>query len=123
LSWTSQYGGRRAEAVIAGLARGWPKDRPPKLDDVDKSLVDLFGKLPPRGRTQLLELASRWHSKALEEHSAEIASSLLAEVLDGKAKDADRVAAASQLIDLRRQDADSAGKILAEITPQTAPEL
>src|SRR5205807_210030 len=85
LQWTSQHGGRRAEAVIAGLARGWPKDKPPRPDDVDKTLADLFAKLPPGGRAQLLELATRWHSKALEQYSAEIAASLLAQVQDTKA--------------------------------------
>jgi putative heme-binding domain-containing protein len=110
--------------VIAGLARGWPKSKPPALDDhIDKNLTDLFGKLPPRGRGQLLELATRWHSKALEQHSAEIAASFLAQVQDAKAKDADRIAAANQLVELRRNDADSAGKIIEQITPQTAPDL
>jgi putative membrane-bound dehydrogenase-like protein len=124
LSSTSRYGGQRAESIIAGLTRGWPKDKPPTADSqIDKSLADLFGKLPPRGQGRLLELATRWHSKALEQHSAEIAASLLTQVQDAKAKDSDRVAAAEQLINLRRQDADSAGKILEQITPQTAPEL
>src|SRR5207249_11684604 len=56
-------------------------------------------------------------------HSAEIAASLVTQVQDAKAKDADRIAAAGQLIELRRQDAESAGKILSQITPQTAPDL
>jgi putative membrane-bound dehydrogenase-like protein len=123
LSLASSVGGRRAEVLIAGLARGWPKDKPPRPYDVDKDLADLFAKVPPRGRAQLLELATRWHSKALEQHSAEIAASLLTQVQDTKAKDADRTAAASQLIELRRQDAESAAKILAQITPQTTPDL
>jgi putative membrane-bound dehydrogenase-like protein len=113
-----------SEIVVAGFVRGWPKDKPPKLDaGMDKSLADLFGKLPPRGRGQPLELANRWHSKALERHSAEIAASFLSQIQDAKATDSDRIAAAGQLIELRRHDAESARKILEQITPQTPPDL
>jgi putative membrane-bound dehydrogenase-like protein len=113
-----------AEAIVAGLNRGWPKDKPPTLNpQIEKNLADLFGKSSPRGRAQLVELTARWHSNALEQHSAEIAASFLAQIRDTKAKDSDRVAAASQLINLRRQDAECAGQILQQITPQTAPDL
>jgi putative heme-binding domain-containing protein len=113
-----------AEALIAGLGKGWPKDKPPNLDSkTEASLVGIYTKLPPRGRGQLLGLASRWDSKVLQKYSAQIAASFLAQVQDTKAKDSDRIAAAGQLIDLRRQDAGSAGKILEQITPQAAPEL
>src|SRR5207244_558684 len=60
-----------AGAIVAGLARGWPKDQPPALDaQVDKALVDLFPRLAPRGQGQVVELATRWHSKALEHQAA-----------------------------------------------------
>ncbi|HEV2946944.1 MAG TPA: PVC-type heme-binding CxxCH protein, partial [Gemmataceae bacterium] len=111
-------------AIVAGLSNGWPKDKPPALDiETEKSLLKLFGRLPPEGRGQLVELAARWHSKTLERHSAEIAGSFLAQLRDMKASDADRIAAANQLIDLRRQDADAARQILSLITPQVSPEL
>jgi hypothetical protein len=36
------------DAVIAGLAAGWPKDRKPNLDDAtDKALVELLTKVSP----------------------------------------------------------------------------
>jgi putative heme-binding domain-containing protein len=124
LSSASHVGGRRADALIAGLSRGWPKDKPPILNDqLEKSLADLFGKLSPRGRGQLMELATRWKSKALELHSAEIAGSFLSQIRDSKAKDSDRIVAAEQLISLRRQDASFAQPVLQQITPQTAPDL
>jgi putative membrane-bound dehydrogenase-like protein len=113
-----------ADAVVAGLSRGWPKDKTSALDaKAEKSLAKLFGRLSPRGQGQLIELAARWNSKALELHSAEIAASFLAQVRDTKARDADRVAAANQLIELRRQDSDVARQILGLITPQVSPDL
>ncbi len=111
-------------AIVAGLSRGWPKDKPPALDrEAEKNLSKLFGRLPPEGRGQLVELAARWHSKALERYSAEISGSFLAQLRDIKAPDADRIAAANQLIELRRQDSDAARQILSLITPQVSPEL
>jgi putative membrane-bound dehydrogenase-like protein len=111
-------------AIIAGLSRGWPKDTPPALDAAtDKALAELFPRLSPRGRGQLVELARRWQSKALEEHAAEIAASFLARAKDDNATDAERSAAAAQLIDLRRTDTDAARQILELLTPRTAPEL
>jgi putative membrane-bound dehydrogenase-like protein len=105
LEWASGGGRHHADSIVAGLARGWPKDKPPVLDSgLEKSLADLFAKLPPRGRGQVMELAARWNSKALEKHSADMPASLLAQVRDARAKDFERIAAADQLINLRRQD-------------------
>jgi putative membrane-bound dehydrogenase-like protein len=113
-----------ADAIVAGLNRGWPKDKAAALDaKAEKSLAKLFGRLSPRGQGQLIELAARWNSKALEQHSAEIAASFLTQARDTKARDGDRVAAASQLIELRRQDSDVARQILGLITPQVSPDL
>lgn len=113
-----------ADAIIAGLSRGWPKDKPPALDaDSEKGLANLFGKVSSRSKGQLVELAARWKSKVLEKHSAEIADSFLAQVRDTKARDSDRIAAAHQLVELRCQDAATARHVLELITPQTSPEL
>jgi putative membrane-bound dehydrogenase-like protein len=113
-----------SEAIIAGLTRGWPKDKPPAFDEqIEKSIGDLFGKLPSVGRGQLVELTARWQSKALEHQSAEIAGAFLSQIQDAKANDSDRIAAATQLINLRRKDVESARQVLQQITPQTSPEL
>jgi uncharacterized protein len=113
-----------AGAVIAGLNRGWPKDKAPPLEPAaEKAVADLFAKLPSRGQGQLVELAERWHSKALEKQSTQIAAAFLAKVRNEKADDRDRAAAAAQLIDLRRSDVAAVRQVLELLTPRTSPEL
>jgi putative membrane-bound dehydrogenase-like protein len=116
--------GPAAEAVLAGLNRGWPRGKPLTLSaGIETALADLFPKLSTRGRGQLVELAARWQSKVLEKHAAEIATTMLARMRDEKQSDAERIAAAVQLIDLRRNDAASVKQLLELITPRTSPEL
>ncbi len=109
-----------ADAIIAGLAKGWPKDSKPKLDDAaDKAMVELLTKVSPAARAQLVRLASRWGSKAIEAHSAEIASTFLATARDEKQTEADRVDAARRLIEFRPLDPKAVESLLALITPRT----
>jgi putative heme-binding domain-containing protein len=111
-------------AVIAGLCRGWPRDRPPSLDaQVEKALADLFPKLLPHSQGQVVELAARWHSKALDKQSAELAHSFRAHLRDETASDRDRVAAAVRLIELRPTDDDTVKQVLGLVTPQSSPDL
>jgi putative membrane-bound dehydrogenase-like protein len=111
-------------AVIAGLARGWPKDRPPQPDaKAEQALAGLAAKLPVDARGQLLVLAERWGSKALEKYAGQIASSLLAEVRNEKEADAARAAAAGRLIGFRPADGKAVKQLLGLVTPRTSPEL
>ena len=55
------------DAVIAGFAKGWPKDKPPTLDDAgQKAIAALLPKLSAGSRGQMLGLASRWGVKGLD---------------------------------------------------------
>jgi putative membrane-bound dehydrogenase-like protein len=113
-----------AAAVITGLARGWPKDRQPVLDETtEKALVALLPKLTPGGRGQLVTLASRWGSEALTTYAAEIAKDFLAQARSEKESDADRISAAAQLIEFRKTDGAAAKELLELITPRTSPQL
>ncbi len=113
-----------AEAVVTGLSRGWPKDKPVTLnEESEKNLLALFEKLPAGARGVLVSLAARWGAKSLEKHSAEIAVGFLATVRDEKGFDSDRIAAAGRLIEFRPQDAEAARGILAVISARTSPEL
>ncbi len=113
-----------ADAIIAGLARGWPKDRKPKLDDAtEKAMVELLTKVSPASRAQLVSLASRWGSKAIESHSAEIASTFLATARDEKQDEAARVDAAQRLVEFRPADPKAAESLLALITPRSPQRL
>ncbi len=113
-----------AEAIVTGLARGWPKDKPVKLDEAsEKHLLALFEKIPTGARGLLVSLAARWGAKGLDKHASEIAVTFLATVRDEKAFDSDRIAAAGQLIEFRPQEAEAARGLLAVITARTSPDL
>jgi putative membrane-bound dehydrogenase-like protein len=113
-----------AGAIVAGLARGWPAGKPPVLGpEAEKAIVALLPKLSPAARGRLLALAGRWGSKSLDKYAAAIAESFLAEAGDSKALDTDRIVAAGRVIELRKDDAATAAKVLDLLTPRTAPEL
>jgi putative membrane-bound dehydrogenase-like protein len=113
-----------AAALVVGLARGWPKDRPATLNEpTEKILVELLPKLPISARSSLVTLGTRWGSKALEKHVAEIATTLLAQVRNAKETSPNRLAAAAQLIEFRAADAGAARQVIAIVTPRTPPEL
>ena len=113
-----------ADAVIAGLAQGWPKDKAPAIDDEsDRALVSLLTKVSPGARAQLVSLAGRWGSKAIEAKAGEIAASFLASVTDDKLPDPARIVAAKRLIDFRPNDAKLAEEILGVLTPRTSQVL
>ena len=113
-----------ADAVIAGVAQGWPKDKAPAIDDEsDRALVSLLTKVSPGARAQLVSLAGRWGSKAIEEKAGEIAASFLASVTDDKLPDAARIDAAKRLVDFRPNDAKLINALLGVLTPRTSQAL
>jgi len=110
--------------VLAGLAKGWPKDSAIKLSaDQEEALVAVFKRLPADQRSPLLTLAERWNSRALDKYSAEIAESLLTSVQDEQLSENERIAAARQLIELRPADEKGAVQLLDLITARTSPEF
>jgi putative membrane-bound dehydrogenase-like protein len=112
------------EPILAGLAKGWPKDHGLELDQAsDQALIELLKKLPPASRGALVNLALRWGSKSLENHVAEISKGFLELASNAQQKDADRIAAARQLIEFRRLDAHAAAALIHLITPRTSTEL
>ena len=113
-----------ADAIVNGLVRGWPKDKPAKLAENDeKVLFALLPKLSNGARGSLVSLATRWGSKGLEKYSAEISSALMTTIRDDSKPDSARASAARQLIDFRRSDAAAAKSLLEMITPRTSPEF
>ena len=113
-----------AGAIVVGLDRGWPRDRPAKLDDAaEAALGTLVAKLPAGFRGRLVGLATRMGSKGLEKYTAEIVGTFLATARDEAKPEDERVAAAKQLIDFRKADADAAKELLRLVTPRTDPTL
>jgi putative membrane-bound dehydrogenase-like protein len=115
---------RVAESIIEGLARGWPKGRPARLDEsAERAIAGLSARLSPEARGRLLTLAATWGSRAFEKRAAELAASFLATVRDESQGDRARADAARELIDLRRTDPEAAKGLLDLVTPRTAPAL
>ena len=68
-----------ADAVVRGLARGWPKDEPPKLDEqAEQKPGQCSIGCPPAARRSSSSWRPRWGSKKLAKYGGEARQSLLA---------------------------------------------
>jgi putative membrane-bound dehydrogenase-like protein len=113
-----------ADAIVRGLARGWPSTKTPKLDEnVEKDLGKLAAKLSPDRRGALVRMASGWGSKQFAQAGAELMKSLAAKLADSKLKVEDRVAAAGEMLGYQPADKAVVVAILEQISPQSSPEL
>jgi putative membrane-bound dehydrogenase-like protein len=113
-----------ADAILTGLAKGWPAKKLPKLDArVEQDLERLLPRLPLARRGVLIKLATAWGSKKFEKYASEISRSLLARVKDKSLDNAERIAAARELVASRLTDKDTVKVVLDLITPRTGPEL
>jgi len=112
------------EKMLAGLLRGWPKDYAVTLSPAsEKQLVAVFTTLPAGSQGQLVRLAGAWGSHALDKFAGEIESALLASVGDATRSDAERAAAAQQLIGFQPHSDAAVTKVLDLITPKTSLEF
>ncbi len=112
------------DAIIAGLSKGWPKDKPVTLSaTAEKGMVKLVTTVPSSARGALVNLATRWGSKALEAHIGEIAKGFRTVMSDDKAKETDRIVAAKQLVEFQKFDPAVTAEIAKLITPRTSAEL
>jgi putative heme-binding domain-containing protein len=115
---------RLVGAVLEGLVKGWPQSYRLKVSsEAEKSLVAILERAPAGSKGQLLQLASLWGSKELEEHAASIVKALLDTVRDDALSANDRAAAANQLVHFRADDDEVVVSLLGLVTPQTAPDL
>lgn len=111
-------------AILAGMLRGAPKVKSADLDaGRERILADILPKLPPSSRSQFIILGTRLGSKAMEKYVVEITASFLAKVRDEKETDANRLAAATQLMEFRKSDVAVAAELLTVISPRTGPDL
>jgi putative membrane-bound dehydrogenase-like protein len=115
---------RVADAVVRGLAKGWPKGQPLSLEDrIEADLERLVARLSPERRGLLIELATTWGSKRFEKYAAEAARSLLTRVQNEALAVEERIAAARELAGHRAADKETAKTFLDLVTPRTPPEL
>jgi putative membrane-bound dehydrogenase-like protein len=111
-------------ATLKGLARGWPANQPPKLDDrTEKALKDLFVVLPIAARGQLAQLGKKWGSKSLAEQSKVIVQGFLKTASDTKQTDTERISSAKQACEFGASDPEVAKAVLELITAQLSPEV
>jgi putative heme-binding domain-containing protein len=112
------------EAVVAGLAAGWPSSTPVALGaDGEKAVGELIATLAPAARGRLLKLATAWGVKGLDAQMAEVAAGLMKTVADATAADADRVAAAKQVVEFRPADDATAAGLLNALDTKASPQL
>lgn len=112
-----------AVAILAGLARNWPRDSKPVLTvELEAALGDLFAIQPAAGKSQLAALAGRWGSEDFHEKVAVLTSGFLKEAANTEATAQNRIRAATEYADLLRSDA-AATELLELVTPQTSPEV
>jgi uncharacterized protein len=113
-----------AEAMLAGLLRGWPENLTVRLDaPTEAALPQLLRALSLEGKGTLATLAERWGSRVLAPFVSEIAASLVAIVTDEQKPDADRIAAARQFVQFQKASVNPAQTLLDLITPRTGPAL
>jgi putative membrane-bound dehydrogenase-like protein len=115
---------RVAAAILRGLARGWPKDRAPKVDaNLEQDLERVRAHLPPEQRGTLIRLAVAWGSKHFEKFAAEAVQSLLARLKQEDLAVEERIAAARELVGQRPTDKEIVQTILEQIEPRTPSDL
>lgn len=114
----------RAEAVLGGLAAGWPADHKIAISDAsDATLAKLLDRLSPTGKAQVARLGTGIGSKTLAARAEEIGQALVQLIGDPEVEDGKRVEAAQQLVAFQPNSPEAAQTILDTITPQTDPEL
>ena len=113
-----------ANAVLDGLTAGIPARFEFKTTArFDSQLVAALTAADAASKSKLVRLAAQCGTKALDAHAGEIVNSMLSVVGDGAAKDADRIAAATDLVGFRPDDADVVSSIVEQLNAQTAPQL
>ncbi|MEZ6064595.1 MAG: ThuA domain-containing protein [Planctomycetaceae bacterium] len=110
--------------VLDGLLAGWQRDYNVQLSEPSEAaLVKLLERVDGADKAKVLRLASLCGSQAMAAQAATIVESMLSAIRDTNLSMADRRAAAQQLISFQPADETVVANILAELTPQTQPEL
>lgn len=113
-----------ADAVVRGLAKGWPANQAPAMDSsLEQTLEQLLQRLPAERRGLLVRLAVSWGSKKFAQHAVEAARLLLAQVKDESQPGATRVAAARELVSFRIGEPEAARDLLDVLTVRTPPDV
>ncbi len=106
-------------AVVSGLAKGWPKDKPqPLSENLEYNLKLLMDKLEPVNRGSLVKLAQGWGSKEFGEYARKVSEDLLERVDDEDLDVDQRLTAAREFVLFRSSDDGTVDELLNRINPQ-----
>ena len=113
-----------ADAVIAGILRGWPSQSNATLTDAQVAqLEELFTTLSMSSQGALVKLGQEWKSEKLTSRAAAIAASLFKEVDNTGSKDANRLDIAEQIVTFQPTSDDVVTELLDRVTPQNPVTL
>jgi putative membrane-bound dehydrogenase-like protein len=113
-----------ANAILNGLAAGWPADKSPRLTDrFESDLGKVMKRLPIVSQGIMVKLARGWGSRQFEAYAKQLAQSLLSEIDNKKLTATKRIEAAEKLIEFRSLDVEVVGDLLLRVSPQTLPEV
>ncbi len=110
--------------VVNGLAAGWPEAHTlASADEGQERIKALFRAAGDQAKADLIQLASRSGSGALNEEKAEVARVLLREAVDEQASTEQRLAAAERLITFDPSNEEVVQQLVELINPLAAPAL
>lgn len=111
-------------AVVSGLANGWPEDKPPTLGEyLQTNLKLLVEKLEPSSRGSIVKLAQNWGSEEFGDYARKVSEDLLKKVDNEKLNVDQRLNAVREVVMFRPNDAGIVDDLLARINPQIDPTL
>lgn len=114
-----------AEAIVTGLAKGWPKDSKPQITAaMDDSLASLIEKLPASSRGQLIRMAVNWGSVKLASQLEELVENALDQIESGDLNAKQVQQLAREIVELNvKMDPPVEAELLASIGPQTSADV
>ncbi|MCC6509636.1 MAG: c-type cytochrome [Pirellulaceae bacterium] len=113
-----------AEAMVAGLSKGWPRDYKPELTaELEQALDALVPGLPLGSRGQLVTLASGWGSQKLKKYADEITAGLNETIAKSDVPVEARLEAVKQLLQISGGNDATVAQLIDMLTPQNPPQL
>ncbi len=113
-------------SVIAGLNKGWPRDYRISLPEATSNAFVthwLKGDLPLEAKGQVIQLAGALGVQKLEDAVAAIREELLKRLKQGDLTSDQRLAAAKQMVLLEPSSEAVVAALLAQVSPQSAPDF
>lgn len=111
-------------AVVSGLANGWPEDQPPTLGEyLQSNLKLLVEKLEPGNRGSIVKLAQSWGSEEFGDYARKVSEDLLKQVDNEKLNIDQRLAAAKEAVIFRSRDNKTIDDLLSKLNSQIEPNL